>query len=466
MRVAVEDKIWFSPSKIKMAVSGEHCLPLVKIPGSGKNVYSWLANRVCGVSLTSNRLEDRLKSEILGSYREIENVPVSGFEAIGTTSLDLDAPVASRGPFFARHWTSQKVLVRDPRGFIVGISARCWREGFPRIKTGTIPGELVYAWPATRLDVDDGPWILPAGSKIAKRARAFSEAVEKKEAFHGVSEMEVLGVYTGAHGDYNGQKYVFLGSIPYEKAIQQTKRACGPEKDFRKPVPKKALFAQLGECSVSLKVFSEEAASKTFLKAPPEKIPADLVSDTARVAKLAAASMAANPVDLVEAASLDSWEKFRVGDFVDWLGWRYDGRRSRTTNSLKTARAAKLPGKPTVELFWASSPRRIKLAANVVSEPSYFPVSATEEVFSSSLERDPEESGAEQLSSLLEAATEKLGLEQPSLGTRRKASPVQLAWWTVYRLVEKTTGSKPANNWKIAEIAGRSCFRQIYALKL
>lgn len=455
MRVAVEDKTWFSPSKIKMAVCGEHCLPVVKIPGSGECVYGPVAKKVCGVSLTSNRLEDRLKSEIMGSYREIGNVPVDGFEI--SEFCNWDAHPANRDPFFDAFPTSRKVLVRDPRGFVVGISTRCFRKFFPSVKSGKISGSLVYAWPATKWDVDEGPWLVPAGSEIAEKARAFSEAAERKEAFQDVSEMEVLGVYTAANGVDNGRKFVFLGVVPYEKPLAQIEAAILLEKK-KSPARtrKKAVFALLSEDIAFLKLFSEDSASRTFLKAASEKIPAKLVPSVAKLAKVFSESLSCNPVDLKKATSQDYWEEFDCETFASNVGWENDGCRYRSVRAKIPVRARKLAGKPAMQIAYSSSEKSVTVD---ITEMHDIAGNLARRIDSSvdfhkSLERAEDETGVNQLARLLREATREYGLEQPDLGTKKPAAPEQLTWWNVFRTLKKSNPASTLSMWQIAAYAG------------
>lgn len=464
MRIPIEEKNWFSPARIKMATSCGHGLPVVKVPGSNQCPWGQRANEILGVSITSNRLEDRLKSEVMDCFQEIENVPTSGFEIVEVSHWS--ATGENDSPFFKRFHTTRKTLVRDPRGFVVGISHRSYEDTFKLLEMSKLPGEYVYAWPSSLDDVEDGPWLVPAGSKIARRARAFSEALEAKTAFKKVRDMEVLGVYTAATGKFNGRKMAFLGLVPFVKASAQAKAVCCQKKDGDgfKPTPKRALFVMVDSTYPSLHAIPEETASKTFSETAPEKIPERILPDIARVARSASRCLEANPVDPRVAADSSVWEEFDPENFATRIGWEKTKNSYKIPKALSVGRAAKLPGKPNVQVVYSV----VHAAGGMAVQATVRTTSVRKSKFGNYLEHEKNEVysasaalesgyGMVELAKLLEKAKAELGLEQPKLGTLRKPSPVQTAWWTVYRMVSDQKLSQ-IDFWDIANQAGRHCY--------
>lgn len=442
MPVPLKDKNWFSPAKLKVAVSNGHGIPIVKIPGSGEIVNGAAASKVCGVSLTSNRLEDRLQSEVMGCFQMIDNSPTSGFEVVALSHRLCDQ--ADRDPFLSVQWgTTSKVLVKDPRGFVVGISQRCYKSEYVDVNPGEcLPGDLVYAWPASKSDIDDGPWLVPASSSLAKSARQLSDAVDQKDAFMKVSDMQTLGVYTAAQGTWNGRKMVFLGCVPYSSVHDQVKAAVKSAMDCKplKQAKRKALFAcLLGDGYASTIAVNEDAASRLFLKSEPGQIPADSVSEVMRIVKREAKSAKTNPVDVNFAAAVDTvWQPFNVDGFLDSVRWIYDGMTGvRHSTAVLCGRATKLHGMPYIMLSWKRSHTDVTLS---VYEVTYQRTDGGDLIF---FDRQLKSSrtltlfspyGMSELRTLAETAAAELGLEQPDLGTKRPPHIVQIGWWLSFKI--------------------------------
>lgn len=412
------DMQWFSPAVFKAAMKDGHMLPVVKVPGSGECPYGWVANKVCGVSMTSNRLVDRMQREVFGCSAEIENVPVSGIKLREAKSYNADGSDVSP---FDRHVYSSQTVVEDPRGFKTKISRTCYEQLYADVAPGkAFPDNLVYIWPATKGGVQSGPWLLPADHPVAVEARKFSDSLDKKEAFVKVANMQLAKVYEAKTGKLNGRKMAFLGCVPYATFKSQLERTTlarnrNGRLSEKKPYPeasRKALFAEWRKGMAFLVVISEGSASKTFAEAADSKIPAYQLPEILKLAKKVENSLEANPVDTSVAAG-DGWETFEGKRIGDWLAANFWKRRTRMSIETKSGDMAQITCSLDGRHQWTvcvSIP-----SDDWDSSPTVFKAFGSD------------------LGEILESATEKFSLKQPKLGTKRPPYISQIAVWTSWR---------------------------------
>lgn len=468
MLTPIQDKVWFSPAKMKVAISNGYGVPIVKIPGSGLNVYGQAASAVCGVSLTSNKLEDRLMSEVQGCFMMVDNTPTDGFEVVKLSHWDYGG-TNEADPFLAmKHGTSKKVVIRDPRGFIFGMSRWCYKSEYANVNPGQrLPNSLVYVWPASKKDVDDGPWLVPADHPVAVRARSFSDAVDKKDAFAKVQDMKVLGVYTVAQGTHNGRKMAFLGCVPYVKVHEQAHQILTSAATSKKlkPVPKKAIFAWLDFRIdiVRIMAFAEAAADKMFLKTDePEKIPDHMLKQVLAAASRVEKSIQANPVDPNVVLKEDRWQPFNADSFVETL----DCSGSRWVKECVFGKATAVEGQPVVLMRCVYDAQQLSVAMHKAQfSKIHHRFVSQEQSISFCVKQCKPSDVRNELAAALKDATSKLKLVQLDLGTPQPPHAMQLAWYTAFREFLRLRFNS-LSLYTVAEAAGQTCVKAVCKLRI